>query len=380
MVGERGYPSISLFSGVGGLDLGLSRAGFKPYVFLDKDPDCCKSLELNREKYWKECKRIIEGKIEDCEVLDILKIAGYNKGEIALVFGGPPCQPFSKSAFWSPNRWSDGKPIRPENGKSRSVKSFKGLEDPRAGLINEFVAIVREAQPVAYLIENVRGLSYKTSKPMLDSVLESLKEAGYTTNPEVLNAVEYGVPQKRERLFIIGTREGVKLEFPKPTHFSKKKPDCYATGGKPFVTAGMAISDLDRDYEDDELKVEGKWGHLLPEIPPGDNYLFFTEKRGHPNPIFVWRSKYWSFLLKLSPDKPSWTIQAQPGPYVGPFHWKNRRLTVAEIKRLQTFPDDYIVSGNRKAAQRQLGDAVPPLLAEMIGESIKDQLIEANLI
>jgi len=147
-----------------------------------------------------------------------------------------------------------------------------------------------------------------------------------------------------------------------------------------FARARKVIGDLDRDYEDDELKVGGKWGHLLPEIPPGDNYLFFTEKRGHPNPIFAWRSKYWSFLLKLSPDKPSWTIQAQPGPYVGPFHWKNRRLTISEIKRLQTFPDDYIIYGNRKSAHRQLGDAVPPLLAEKIGESIRYQLIKANLL
>ena len=72
----------------------------------------------------------------------------------------------------------------------------------------------------------------------------------------------------------------------------------------------------------------GKYGHLLPDIPPGDNYLYYTAQRGHPDPQFGWRSRYWSFLLKLSPDKPAPTIQAQPGPYVGPFHWENRRLRV----------------------------------------------------
>jgi len=376
----KGFPSISLFSGVGGLDLGLSRAGFKPYIFLDKDPNCCASLKMNKQQYWRECKSIIEGKIEDWEVSTILELAGLSKGEIALVSGGPPCQPFSKSAFWSPNRWADGKSLRPKNGRSRSVESFKGLEDPRAGLLNLFVNFIREAQPSAYIIENVKGLSYKTSKPLLNHIIKSLKEAGYTVSLKVLNAVDYGVPQKRERLFIIGARDGVELKFPRPTHFSKKSLDLYGVNGKLYVTAGNAIGDLDKDYDDEELKVKGKWGHLLPEIPPGDNYLFFTEKRGYPNPIFKWRSRYWSFLLKLSPDKPSWTIQAQPGPYVGPFHWKNRRLTINEIKRLQTFPDDYKIYGTRKVAQRQLGDAVPPLLAEKIGVSIRDQLLKYNLI
>jgi DNA (cytosine-5)-methyltransferase 1 len=136
------------------------------------------------------------------------------------------------------------------------------------------------------------------------------------------------------------------------------------------VTAGDAIADLaDRDdLAEPEEVVRGKYGHLLPGIPPGDNYLFYTAKRGHPDPQFEWRKRYWSFLLKLDPEQPSPTIQASPGPYVGPFHWENRRLRVMELKRLQTFPDDFVICGNRRSAQRQLGNAVPPLLARRIAE------------
>lgn len=324
--------------------------------------------------------QILEDKIEHWSTSEILRAARVRKGEAALISGGPPCQPFSKSAFWSPNRWTDGRPRRPANGRSRSVESFRGLDDPRARLLKQFVRVVKEAEPIAYIMENVAGLSYKTSRPMLDSFLEALGEEGYSTNVAILNAAEYGVPQKRKRTFIIGARNGIKLKFPDPTHCPKSKLDYYNGKRKSFVTARDAIGDLDDGNVKEEERIKGKWGHLLSEVPPGDNYLYFTEKRGHPNPKFGWRSRYWSFLLKLSPSKPSWTIQAQPGPYVGPFHWKNRRLRIPEIKRFQTFPDDYKVCGDAKVAQRQLGDAVPPLLAQQLGTSIKVQLLQAELI
>jgi len=95
-----------------------------------------------------------------------------------------------------------------------------------------------------------------------------------------------------------------------------------------------------------------------------------TEKRGHPNPLFKWRSRYWSFLLKLSPDKPAWTIQARRSNNMGPFHWRNRILRISEIKRLQTFPDGYAIAGNVESAWRQIGNAVPPKLAQVLGTQI----------
>lgn len=135
------------------------------------------------------------------------------------------------------------------------------------------------------------------------------------------------------------------------------------------MTAGAALGGLVTEPEREEI-VRGKWAHLLPEVPPGHNYLHFTARRGHPDPIFEWRSRYWSFLLKLDPERPSPTIQAQPGPNVGPFHWDNRRLRVPELRRLFTFPDEFAFVGKRASVQSQIGNAVPPLLARRVAEAV----------
>jgi DNA (cytosine-5)-methyltransferase 1 len=369
---------ISLFSGIGGLDLGLQAAGFTVRFLIDSDHCCCETLRLNKRRYWKESV-IIEDDVRNWSGAEMLEAAGLKAGEVALVTGGSPCQPFSKSAFWSPLRWKDGRRTRPGPHTHRSAEQFQGLQDSRAELLREFVRVVQEVRPVAYVMENVPGLAYRTSRPMLESVLQGLRSAGYTVSYRVLNAADYGVPQKRERLFIIGARSRVELAFPRPTHCSRSMLSAHPDL-KPHVTAGEAIGDLDDGTVKDDERVGGKWGHLLPLIPPGSNYLALTKERGHPSPIFRWRSRYWSFLLKLSPDMPAWTIQARPSPYTGPFHWRNRRLRIEEIKRLQTFPDDYQIYGSRREAQRQLGDAVPPLLAQRIGEAIRRQLSEAGLI
>jgi DNA (cytosine-5)-methyltransferase 1 len=142
-----------------------------------------------------------------------------------------------------------------------------------------------------------------------------------------------------------------------------------------YRTAWDAIADV-AVSENEDLKVRGKWADLLPSIPEGCNYLHHTD-RGDGLPLFGWRRRYWSFLLKLAKDRPSWTLQAQPGPAVGPFHWTNRRLSVRELARIQTFPDDVNVVGGRISAQRQIGNAVPSLLAEVIGRAIRTQLLDS---
>jgi DNA (cytosine-5)-methyltransferase 1 len=139
------------------------------------------------------------------------------------------------------------------------------------------------------------------------------------------------------------------------------------------VTAGKALAGVEAAPEPEEL-VRGRWGHLLADIPPGENYLHYTAERGHPKPLFEWRSRYWSFLLKLDPERPAPTIQAQPGPNVGPFHWENRRLRVPELKRLFTFPDDYAFVGRRASVQSQIGNCVPPLLAKQVATPIAELL------
>jgi DNA (cytosine-5)-methyltransferase 1 len=171
---------------------------------------------------------------------------------------------------------------------------------------------------------------------------------------------------------VVGSRD-LSCDFPASTHSGPHETrTAYDETLKPHVTTAAAIGDLaDRDdLAEEQEPVNGKYGHLLPDIPPGDNYLFFTAKRGHPKPLFEWRKRYWSFLLKLDPEQPSPTIQAQPGPYVGPFHWRNRRLRLPEILRLQSFPDGYEIVGSRRSAQVQVGNAVPPVLAEKVAERL----------
>jgi DNA (cytosine-5)-methyltransferase 1 len=181
-----------------------------------------------------------------------------------------------------------------------------------------------------------------------------------------VNAADYGVPQARKRVFLVAARDGTIFDPPLPTHGTH--------GHQPHTTAWDAIGDLDIPVWDSTLAVKGNWADLLKSIPEGHNYLWHTD-RGGGESIFGFRRRYWSFLLKLAKNRPSWTIPASPGPATGPFHWKSRLLSVRELSRLQTFPDDYAISGSRLAAQRQVGNAVPPLLAEIVGRAIRQQLL-----
>jgi DNA (cytosine-5)-methyltransferase 1 len=262
----------------------------------------------------------------------------------------------------------------------------------------EYLRVLRETQPRAFLLENVPGLAFSKKDEgllLLERTVATINhEVGtsYSFNVALLRAVEHGVPQDRQRVFIIGSRDGRVFEFPRPTHAVP------ATGGlgetvlnarasqlteaasdrQPFLTAWDAIGDL-QDDDDPALAVGGKWADLLPTIPEGRNYLHHTD-RGEGLPLFGWRRRYWSFLLKLSKRLPSWTITADPGSAIGPFHWKSRRLSVAEMLRLQTFPDGYRIMGSYRSAMRQIGNAVPSALAERLGLEIRRQLFDETHI
>lgn len=342
-------PAISLFSGAGGLDLGVERAGYRITVALDYDRDSCKTLRANFSH-----SRVLEGDIRRFTTKAILDAGGLAPGEAALLVGGPPCTPFSKSGYW--------------------LEYKRAGRDPEASLLDHYLRVLDEARPRAFLLENVFGLAYRNhNAPWFEKLLTTCRHLGYHVDERVILAADYGVPQRRQRLFVMGSLERTP-EFPAPTHSGphETRRD-WDTSLLPHVTAGKAIGDLGprEDLREPEEAVNGRYGHLLPGIPAGDNYLFYTAKRGHPNPLFEWRSRFWSFLLKLDPDQPSPTIQAQPGPYVGPFHWQNRRLRLAEIKRLQTFPDDYEIVGSRRSGQMQIGNAVPPLLAEQVACTLR---------
>jgi DNA (cytosine-5)-methyltransferase 1 len=350
MSGE-GPKLISLFSGAGGLDYGFEAAGFETAVALEIDPDCCRTLRCSRS--WP----IIQRDIIYVSTGEILGRAHARRGADDLVLlAGPPCQPFSKSGWWS-------------NGDSRR------LMDPRASTLEAYLRVLEEALPVAFLLENVEGLAYRGKNEGLELLLSRIEaincRQGTRYEPVVLrvNAADYGVPQLRTRVLLVGFREGGRFRTPPATHGN-------GLGLEPHHTAWDAIGGLAPGNED--VRVKGKWAELLPSIPEGHNYLYHTN-RMDGLPLFGWRRRYWSFLLKLAKNKPSWTIQAQPGPATGPFHWESRLLTIRELCRLQTFPDDVQIMGSRLSAVRQLGNAVPSLLGEVIGRAMLEQLFRVKV-
>lgn len=347
--------AISLFTGIGGLDFGFEAAGFQTRVALDFDAAACATVRLNRD--WP----VLEGPIADISSDRILRTAQLVADEADILIGGPPCQPFSKSGYWA-------------SGDARR------LADPRADTLGEYLRVLRDTRPKAFLLENVPGLVYRGKREGIDALRAGVEEinretgTSYALEYKSLNAADYGVPQLRERVFIIGARDGRKFHFPSPTHFRLNSDEVIA-GKERYRTAWDAFADLLPAKDIPSLKNKGKWADLLPSIPEGCNYLWHTE-RGGGSPIFGWRRRYWNFLLKLAKNQPAWTIQAQPGPATGPFHWENRRLSAQELCRLQTFPDGLQFKCSHAEVQKMVGNAVPSALAEMLAREIATQFFD----
>jgi DNA (cytosine-5)-methyltransferase 1 len=336
---------VSIFSGVGGIDFGFEEAGFETIFASDIWERACDSLKVNFPNSEVVCDDIIN--------IDFKKIRNTHKSIDGLV-GGPPCPPFSKSRFY-------------RKEKERGIDDLDGYTT----VINYFRA-VEELKPKFFFFENVHGFVFKPHKSALELVENESERLGYKISHKVLNSADYGVAQTRQRFICVGVIKTMNnFEFPKQTHSDPKKT---IKGTKKWVTCGDILNDIDFDLPEDEKKKAGsKHKDLLPLIPPGENYLFLTKERNHPNPSFKWRSRYWSFLLKLSPNRPSWTIQASHSNNMGPFHWKNRFLRIDEIKRIQSFKDEHIFLGSFKEQWRQVGNAVPPKLSNVIASEIINQ-------
>lgn len=331
---------LSLFTGAGGLDLGLERAGFSPVACLDTDGSAQAVLQTNRPSWWVPT----NGDVNEAAGWLFPAMVGLKIGELDLIAGGPPCQPFSKAAQWT-------------------SAARTGMRDPRAQTIHGMFDLLEAFLPKALLIENVSGF-LQGRDSAIDVIRERLDDINRKHGTEyqlvwkVVDAADYGVPQHRQRAIAIAYRDGASVELPAPTH--SKRP----------VRAWDALWDL---QEAEKPTPSGYWTGLLPSIPEGKNYLHHTA-RGEGEEIFGWRTRYWSFLLKLAKDRPSWTIPASPGPNTGPFHWENRPLSIREQARLQSFPDAWKFFGIDRTQRRLVGNATPPLLAEVLGRAIVAQL------
>lgn len=332
---------LSVFSGVGGLDLGLEHAGFTSCGYIEMDQVARESIGLNRPNWTAIDPSEVNAASECVRPSDF----GLRRRQLTLLAGAPPCQPFSKAAQWS-------------------SLARRGLKDERSNCLGGFFRLVDTFLPRVVLMENVQGFASGRTSALgfIERQFRNINRrnrVGYELQSWIVDAASYGVPQHRRRAILIAERNGKAFHMPPPTH--EKTP----------ITAWDALWDI--PSVEREVPDEQHWLELLPSIPEGQNYLWHT-RHGGGEPLFAYRSRFWSFLLKLAKDRPSWTLSAQPGPYAGPFHWASRRLTGNEMLRLQSFPSRWSVAGSNREQVRQIGNATPPLLAEVIGRALRAQL------
>jgi DNA (cytosine-5)-methyltransferase 1 len=338
---EELIPTLSLFSGGGGLDIGFHDAGFGSLEAIELDSRYAASLSGNNH-----AGGYLDGTRVRCEDAREYRATGLAKSA-RFVIGGPPCQTFSAAG--------------------RRASGVLGTTDARGTLFEEYVRLLSEVEPDGFLFENVYGMTGAQEGNAWKEILKAFDDLGFNVTHRILDAADYGVPQHRERVIVVGVRVS-KFKFPRPTH----GPD--SAFGHPFYSAGMAVEGAPHEAVPDPPN--GRYGHLLRAVPPGLNYSFFTAEMGHPEPVFAWRSKFSDLLYKADPQRPTRTIKAHGGQYTGPFSWHNRPFSVAELKRLQTFPDGYCLAGGHRVATQQIGNSVPPQLARILALAVTEQVFD----
>lgn len=339
---SRSLTFFDLFCGAGGMTLGLKMAGFMPWLGLDFEKDCEATHKLNFPDVPFIC-----GDINKISSDELLSTSGLKQGAVDLIVGGPPCQGFSTV-----------------NGKSRF------LDNPKNKLFVEFVRVINDLQPKWFIMENVVGLTTMNGGKVKDAVIDAFKQIGYSVEPRILDAANYGVPQFRQRAFFIGNNQGYPIIFPEKTHADNRDQLSLFDKNvlKPYITVGNAIMDLlhgsypNHDRPTHAAIVLERMSH----VPEGGNQKDIPE---HLKPPQLYKNTYG----RLDRSKPSYTIHtrfdvASTGSLYHPT--ENRALTVREGARLQSFPDTFIFAGKKGSQYRQVGNAVPPLLAKAIGEAI----------
>lgn len=341
---KNGIKAISMFSGAGGLDIGTQLAEVKVMSSLDVFEDSVETLKKN--KFFSHTNH---------EVGDITKITGLHYAEVLkkenpeklIIVGGPPCQPFSKAGYWVTN------------------EKRNSSEDPR-NMIEPYFKIISEIWPDGFVLENVESILHPSNKTAVETIYENMEKLGYNRSLLKVNAAEYGIPQKRKRVFFLASKKNINASLTKTNGNAK---ECTAN---PKLLPYERVVDWIGKFDDEQysvgekLETDGKWERELTCVPFGQNYIALSARENYPTPVFVAGKRYWSSLLKLHPFLPSWTIIASPGHWEGPFHWKNRRLNIRELAAIQTFPEDYVFYGSVNSQHKQIGNAVPPLLAKKV--------------
>ena len=345
---------ISLFSGAMGLDIGLGLAGLNVAIGQDFEPACVDTIKANGHE-------VIGGDIREIQPQSLLDKTGLYVGEPFMICGGPPCQPFSTA----------GKRL--------------GINDPRGSLFMDFIRMIDYIRPRFFVMENVKGIMSaplkhvpgSTKDPddpeqklgtVLDVILSEFNKLGYKTVYGILDAVNYGVPQFRERFVLIGSRDHEGIFLPLPTHFQMHQNPEYR-----WKTVGEAV----RDIEDED----GECGSLTPErkkylkmVPEGGNWRNLPEDvvKAAMGGAFESGGGKVGFYRRLSYDQPAPTITTAPAQKATMLCHpvKDRPLSVHEYARLQQFPEDWIFTGTTAAKYKQIGNAVPVGLAKAIGEAV----------
>lgn len=328
------YNFISLFSGAGGLDIGFIEAGFKCLLASDIMKEACDTYRRNNPETPVVCTDI-----RQLQASQIRKIIGNKR--VDVIVGGPPCQGFSNMGN-------------------------KNSGDPRNLLFESYVRIVDAFKPFCFLFENVKGLFTMFEGRYFNKVVSAFAEIGYDLYFSVLNTANYGVPQKRERIIIVGTRMGTEFRFPYHSANAVGRISSYAN-------VGEAIGDLVNCHEEVPNHIALSHGEivtaryrLIPEggkLPPPEQL-----------PVKLRRSNFGNTYQRLSRGTVASTMV--PGNNAFPIHpTLDRSLTPREAARIQTFPDDYIFEGDRRSQCIQVGNAVPPLFAAKLAESIKSHLL-----
>ena len=353
---------VSLFSGAMGLDLGFEMAGFKTVFASDISNDACDVIEANRPGI-----PVFRGDARDLSGSKIKKLSGISSSP-TVVIGGPPCQSFS------------------------TVGRRRGLDGDKGPLVFEFARLVGELNPDYFVMENVKGLLssplHKIDLPeenngrripgvhgkLFDTLIEKFEDLGYVISHNLLNAADFGVPQRRIRLFIVGSRVGPSFEFPNPTH--SNNPD--STNTKSWRSIGDVISDLTLN-EDECAKFSERKTMWLDKIPEGGNWrnLSLEEQEESMGRAFFAKGGRTGWWRRLSMASPAPTLLTEPqNSSTSLCHpIETRPLSVREYLRIQTFPDDWILSGSTRIRYRLIGNAVPVTLSAAIAEKLVDSLL-----